>query len=280
MRILKSHQCTLSSLDPWFITGFTDGEGCFTLNLARNQKLKIGWEVKNGFQISLHEKDITLLTQIKNYFGVGIINKHSSRSIQFRVQSVKDLAIVISHFDKYPLITQKQADYLLFKEALNLINKKEHLTIEGLKKIVAIKGSMNLGLSEELKTAFLDVLPVPRPLVVDQEIKDPNWLAGFTSAEGCFLIKIIKSSSFSIGFYVQLIFQLTQHTRDIALMQSLVKFWDCGNCTVRSNKIACEVDSNAPPPTPCTKRQIIISTRPVDCAHMYDAKVKMIIEAI
>jgi hypothetical protein len=55
---------------------------------------------------------------------------------------------------------------------------KEHLTMKGLYKIVAIKASMNRGLSEELKIAFPpgegDVLPVPRPAVVDQEIKDPN----------------------------------------------------------------------------------------------------------
>src|SRR6266536_1809172 len=47
-----------------------------------------------------------------------------------------------------------------------------------------------------------------------------------------------------------------------------------------SNKIACEVESNAPPPTPCINRHATISTRPVDCAHIYDANVKMIIEAM
>jgi len=51
---------------------------------------------------------------------------------------------------------------------------KEHLTIEGLRKIFAIKASLNLGLSEELKVAFLNIIPVKRPLVVDQVIKDPH----------------------------------------------------------------------------------------------------------
>ena len=55
-----------------------------------------------------------------------------------------------------------------------MINRKEHLTIEGLRKIVAIKASMNLGLSEELKKAFPDIVPALRPLVVDQKINDPN----------------------------------------------------------------------------------------------------------
>jgi hypothetical protein len=47
------------------------------------------------------------------------------------------------------------------------------LTIEGFKKLLAIKASMNNGLSDQLKVAFPDIIPVPRPLVVDQEIKDP-----------------------------------------------------------------------------------------------------------
>jgi len=55
-----------------------------------------------------------------------------------------------------------------------MTSRKEHLTIEGLRKIVAIKASMHLGLSKELKVAFPNIIPVKRPLVVDQVITDPN----------------------------------------------------------------------------------------------------------
>jgi hypothetical protein len=54
------------------------------------------------------------------------------------------------------------------------MEEKEHLTEAGLAKMVEIKASLNQGLSEELKTAFPDVLPVPRPTEVDQIIQDPN----------------------------------------------------------------------------------------------------------
>jgi hypothetical protein len=40
-----------------------------------------------------------------------------------------------------------------------LILKKEHLTLEGIKKLVSIKSSMNLGLSPELKTIFSNIEP-------------------------------------------------------------------------------------------------------------------------
>jgi len=81
---------------------------------------------------------------------------------------------IIPHFDKYPLKTKKFSDYLLFKKVVGMMRQKEHLTIEGLHKIVAIKASLNLGLSEELKVAFSNIIPMKRPLVIDQVIKNPN----------------------------------------------------------------------------------------------------------
>ncbi|HLT42013.1 MAG TPA: hypothetical protein VKZ95_04850 [Sphingobacteriaceae bacterium] len=58
----------------------------------------------------------------------------------------------------------------------------------GLQEIVNLRASINNGLSDELKAAFPNTNPVPRPEVVHQVIKDPNWLAGFTAGEGCFFI--------------------------------------------------------------------------------------------
>ena len=130
--------------------------------------------MKASFQIRLHSKDKALLEQIKSYFCAGRIYKQESESVQLRVESVKDLAKVLDHFDRYLLITQKRADYELFKQAVELLQNKKHLTMEGLRKIVGIKASINKGLSEELKAAFPDTISVPRPLVKDQEIKDPN----------------------------------------------------------------------------------------------------------
>ena len=103
----------------------------------------------------MHEKDKDILEKIENFFHhVGSISKQGSKSIQFKVQSVKDFKIIIDHLDKYQLITKKWADYQLFKYAYNLILQKEHLTESGFRKIVTIRASMNRGLSPELKLAF------------------------------------------------------------------------------------------------------------------------------
>jgi len=121
----------------------------------------------------LHARDKVLLKEIQNYFQVGNIFINSREGTSFRIQSPKDLAKIVDHLDLYPLITQKLSDYELFKEVLNLILNKQHLTLSGLHKIVAIKASMNLGLSESLQAAFPDVLPMSRPLVNNPTI-DPG----------------------------------------------------------------------------------------------------------
>ena len=68
------------------------------------------------------------------------------------------MQIIIDHFDKFPLITNKLKDYKLFKLAYILFLKKEQLSIEGIKKLVSIKSEMNLGLSFELKASFPDTI--------------------------------------------------------------------------------------------------------------------------
>lgn len=75
------------------------------------------------------------------------------------------MKVVIPHFDKYPLITQKLGDYLLFRAVIELMKGKEHLTMEGLHKIASIKASLNNGLTDELKAAFPVLNPVARSLV-------------------------------------------------------------------------------------------------------------------
>ena len=72
------------------------------------------------------------------------------------------------------MITQKFADYLLFKSAFEIIKKKEHLTLEGFHKLLAIRGGMNKGLPEILKDAFTNITPVKRSSVLDSKIPDPN----------------------------------------------------------------------------------------------------------
>ena len=99
--------------------------------------------------------------------------------------------------------------------------------MEGLRKIVAIKASLNKGLSEELKAAFPNIIPVPMLEVNLNYTKDPNWFAEYIYQERVFLISIFKSKILT-GYAVRLRFNLVQHSRDTQLMKSLVEYLGCG----------------------------------------------------
>jgi hypothetical protein len=118
---------------------------------------------------------------------------------------------------------------------VEVIKKKTHTTVEGLNKILSLKASINNGLSPALKEAFPKVIPVKRPLVVDQEIKDPYWVAGFTSGEGCFNINIKKLSSGKLVETAGLRHLITQGYRDELILKGLVDYLGCGKINAVSN---------------------------------------------
>jgi len=181
-----------AQLDLLWVSGFVDGEGCFAISVTGDRRYKTGWQVRVSFSITLHKKDRPLLEHIKEkLLGVGQIIKQGDEFIQLRVQSMNEIAKLIEHFDNFQLKTKKLADYLQWKEAFKIILNQEHFTEYGLKKILAIKASINLGLSEKLKLAFPDVVAVAKPNIKDQTIKDSRpsgpWI---TSRRGAILTEL------------------------------------------------------------------------------------------
>jgi hypothetical protein len=189
----------------YYVTGFVDGEGCFLINIHTRSDVKLGYNVNLMFKpsracpvrawppqgkLKLHSRDKVLLENIRNYFGqVGNITTRKDGYIEYIVSSKKDLEVIINHFDSYPLITQKWSDFILFKQVFELMQRREHLTIEGLNKILSIKALAGLpregvappgqavfnnGLSDSLKVAFPGIVPVIRPQVSKPQIQDPH----------------------------------------------------------------------------------------------------------
>ena len=163
-------------LDPEFITGLVDGEWCFHIRVRRNSKIKVGWSVETLFIIGFNKKDLYLLILLKDYFNwlpcigyagrlcrsamsvqpsqakgeeIGNISV-SKDSIRYTVGSIKELSNVIipapqRDFLKFPLITQKKADFILLSKVIDIFTQKDHLIMEGLHKI------KNLDLKDILK---------------------------------------------------------------------------------------------------------------------------------
>ena len=219
-------------IDPWFISGFTDAEGCFLIIVRKSHKSKLGWQLEANFTINLHSKDMDLLKLIQTYFdGAGRIGKERNGCCDYTVGSLEQIVTkVIPHFEKYSLKTKKCSDYLLFKEAVMIMQSGEHLTKEGLQKIINIRASLNRGLTTSLVESFPNSIPFPRPPVPLKDAKiHPLWVAGFTSGDGCFKFSIRESKLYKAGSTVVILFVVTQHIRDELLLKSFTDFFECGH---------------------------------------------------
>jgi len=206
------------------------------VHLEKNQDK---WRVRPRFQIKLDIRNLSLLKEIKAYFNhIGSINI-SNKECVYKVRSLNEVAIIISHFDKYILMSQKRADFDLFKLIVNILNNQEqHLTSEGLQEIVNIGVSMNLPSSSLVRDNFPNTIPVARPLVKDIVIPDPEWIAGFVSGKGSFSIY----TSQSVDKPVSLSFRVFQYelggAKDDELLKFLGYFFNCGNLNYHEDKKA------------------------------------------
>ncbi len=126
-----------------YISGFTDGEGCFCISFNKRSKLKNGIEVRPSFSLSQNKINLEILQKIQQYFRVGSI-RYSKKDDNFKyeVRSIKDLtSVIIPHFEKYPLLASKKADFELFVKICKLISN--HPNSENLKSIIKMAYQMN-----------------------------------------------------------------------------------------------------------------------------------------
>ena len=145
-------------VESW-IVGFTDGEGCFSISIFRNNTSKHGWQVFPEFVITQGEKSLPALELFEEYFGCGkiFVNKrcdnHSEHLYRYCVRSVEELRErVIPFFNVHRLRTAKQNDFAIFAEVVELIAEKQHLTSDGLRKIAIKIEQMN----RKKKSQFLE----------------------------------------------------------------------------------------------------------------------------
>src|SRR4051812_32291365 len=100
-------------------------------------------QVKLKFIITQYFRDELLFKSLIEYFEAGNVYK-SREAIDFIITKISDITNkIIPFFKKYPIEGVKALDFADFCEAAEIMKVGGHLTIEGLKKIQALKSRMN-----------------------------------------------------------------------------------------------------------------------------------------
>ena len=139
-----------------WISGFVDGEGCFSIHFIRQAErlgrkgYKSGFQVGHEFAVTQGAKSVECLRMLKRHFGVGEVyrnrrhDNHKEDLYRFSVARRSDLLkVVIPFFETYPLRTSKQFDFAKFAECVRLMQFNVHLTASGLIRIAEIAETMN-----------------------------------------------------------------------------------------------------------------------------------------
>jgi hypothetical protein len=136
------------NLEPQWIVGFVDGEGCFHIGINANSEMKAGYQVLPEFTVVQHERDVQLLHALKAYFGCGVVRTNHGDRMAYRVRGKEHLLQrIIPFFEKHPLKSKKRADFEKFRRVLRLMETGVHLTSDGVEEIRRIASQMNRGQS-------------------------------------------------------------------------------------------------------------------------------------
>jgi hypothetical protein len=224
-------------LNPWFITGLTDGDGSFLFTIIKSSKNI--WRVQIYYHIvaGVNPANLKMLEAINSYFNnIGVIRLKKDTVYGLTIVGIKNCLIVKNHFDKYPLLSYKLVYYNLWSQVLEILLNKQHLNLEGLNKIIALKAHCKTGLSDLLLNSFPNYVTISCP-TYSPDLKNINmdWICGFINADGYFLL-INKKGTNKLGESFRAEIKITQNDKSLLLLKEIILYLGFGNIYSEKSK--------------------------------------------
>lgn len=139
------------NLNPKYVPGLVDGEGCFCIVISKHKTKKLGFDARLIFEIEMIIEDKPLLTRLQETLNCGqiyILNyeRYGWRPhVKYAVKSYKEIRDkIIPFFKKHELQSKKKKDFDYFCEASKIFEKGEHLSLNGIENLREIQSKMNL----------------------------------------------------------------------------------------------------------------------------------------
>lgn len=132
-----------NNLNNHWLAGFSDADASFKIKLINRDNRT---EIRLNYQVD--QKDNNILVEIKRFFGGNIGYRNIQDTYYYGSTSFGSAKKVITYFDKYHLLSSKHLNYLKWRKAYLTIQSKNHLSKQGLDKIIKLKSTMN-SLSED-----------------------------------------------------------------------------------------------------------------------------------
>lgn len=125
-----------------YLSGFTDGEGCFYVGFSKRNDLPLGWQIITEFHLSQNPGGKNVLEEFKKRVECGYLKPNHAKSLKDKswVLIIKNRTELrgklIPFFKKHELFTSKRKDFEIFEKVLTIIENGDHLKESGFRKIV------------------------------------------------------------------------------------------------------------------------------------------------
>src|SRR5579859_7503479 len=134
-------------LDPQWVVGFVDGEGCFSVSIHCNPYVRQtrGWQIHPVFHVYQHMSHRAVLEELIRFFSCGRIRPKGPASsvATYAVDSLRDAdRLIIPFFEDHPLVV-KGDDFRAFATIVRSMRRKEHLEPSGFERLVRLAYGMN-----------------------------------------------------------------------------------------------------------------------------------------
>ena len=143
-------------LDPMWIAGFVDGEGCFSVSVHKNALMHRhrGWQLQAAFHVYQHYDHRSVLSELRSYFGCGTIRSKGPASsvLTYSVWSLRSLELTIVPFFEEHRLRVKASDFEAFTEVVRVMRRREHLTVAGFERVVRLAYGMNANGKQRFRT--------------------------------------------------------------------------------------------------------------------------------
>jgi hypothetical protein len=143
-------------LNPSWIAGFVDGEGCFSVSVHRQPFMHRhrGWQIQSAFHVYQHHDRGDVLDALRTFFGCGTIRPKGPNSsvLTYSVTALRDLRNTIVPFFEEERLLVKGEDFSAFATIVIAMTRRDHLTEEGFERVVRLAYGMNANGKQRART--------------------------------------------------------------------------------------------------------------------------------
>jgi hypothetical protein len=139
----------ITSLTPWYVAGFVDGEGSFHIAIYKDPRMRTQWKIIPEFHVSQRLSSRRVLDQLVEFFQCGYVKANHATNPNdvtyvYVVRNRDDLIQkIIPFFQSHRLITEKANDFNVFAKVVEMISFGFHRNVDGVKEILQLAYTMN-----------------------------------------------------------------------------------------------------------------------------------------